>query len=88
MWDVGTKQKKNLLRLTIHRGDLTFDEHQRLGGRGIYICKSISCINKAFQLSTLERGLRHKVVSVQKDELKLMMLTWVKNPSEDAGSIR
>lgn len=38
-------------------GDIVLDKTGKLSGRGAYICKSISCLNKAKKASRIERSL-------------------------------
>lgn len=53
-----SKQQTELLRFAKISGTYTFDENQKLGGRGAYVCKNKDCIaltlkkhlfNKAFK---------------------------------------
>ncbi len=50
--------KKTLVRiLRTPDGNILLDKTGKLSGRGAYICKSISCLNKARKASRIERSL-------------------------------
>ena len=52
------KPKIELIRiLRTPDGEITLDTTGKKSGRGAYICKSISCLNKAKKASRIERSL-------------------------------
>ena len=57
----GCMQKKNkneLIRIVKNKnGEITVDKTGKKEGRGIYICQSIECLEKAFKAKRLSRNL-------------------------------
>ena len=52
------KEKKDLLRIVIDKGkNISIDETGKLSGRGIYICRSIDCLNKVKENKKMEQVL-------------------------------
>ena len=50
--------KNTLVRiLRTPDGNIVLDKTGKLSGRGAYICKSVSCLNKARKASRIERSL-------------------------------
>ena len=67
--------KKTLVRiLRTPDGNILLDKTGKLSGRGAYICKSISCLNKARKASRIERSLSceipEEIYAVIAEELK------------------
>ena len=51
-------EKNSLVRIVkIPSGEIVLDKTGKLSGRGAYICRSISCLNKAKKASRIERSL-------------------------------
>ena len=61
----GCMQKKNkneLIRIVKNKnGEITVDKTGKKEGRGIYICQSIECLEKAIKSKKLERSLKTKI---------------------------
>jgi predicted RNA-binding protein YlxR (DUF448 family) len=51
-------------------GSLKVDWNHSLGGRGVYLCKSIACIEKAQQIRGIERALKSAVPQEIYEECK------------------
>lgn len=52
------KQKKELIRIVRSSdGNIQLDLKGKLSGRGAYICRSVSCFEKACKSKALERSL-------------------------------
>ena len=51
--------KKELIRI-VHStdGTVTVDPEQKRNGRGVYLCRQLSCLEKAKRRRSLERGLK------------------------------
>jgi len=69
----GMKAKKELLRLVrTPEGQLIIDVSGKKSGRGAYICREESCINKARKSRAIERVLSIKVEEALWQELQLI----------------
>ena len=56
------KPKKELLRVLLTpEGEITIDDTGKKNGRGAYLCKSLSCFEKAKKQKGLERSLRTQI---------------------------
>ena len=55
------KLKKELIRVVKTEERLCVDLSGRMNGRGAYICKSASCLEKAWKSKGLEKSLKMKV---------------------------
>ena len=56
------KPKKELLRVLLTpEGDITIDDTGKKNGRGAYLCKSLSCFEKAKKQKGLERSLKTQI---------------------------
>ena len=52
------KPKSELLRVVrTPEGNVTFDSRGRASGRGAYVCREASCLQKAVRSKALERSL-------------------------------
>ena len=58
------KDKNELLRISRFNGKTRVDFGQNLSGRGMYICKSKSCLLSARKRKVIERAL-----SIQSDDI-------------------
>ncbi len=59
----GRKEEKNLLRrvtVTV-RDEVVWDHHQRLEGRGAYVCDNVECLESAVKRKAFSRSFRRKV---------------------------
>jgi len=63
------KLKKNLIRMVILNNQVLVDTKQRLGGRGFYLCKDISCIYNAKKSKKIEKIFKIEDVSKFYEEL-------------------
>ena len=53
------KPKKELLRVLLTpEGSITVDDTGKKNGRGAYLCKKLSCLEKAIKHKGLERSLK------------------------------
>lgn len=56
------KTKKELIRIVrTPTGTVEFDPTGKKAGRGAYICKRRSCLEKAVNAKRIEKSLRHEV---------------------------
>ena len=56
------KPKKELLRVLLTpEGSITVDDTGKKNGRGAYLCKKLSCLEKAIKHKGLERSLKTPV---------------------------
>lgn len=56
------KPKKELLRVLLTpEGEITIDDTGKKNGRGAYLCKSLSCFEKAKKQKGLERSLKTQI---------------------------
>lgn len=65
------KPKKELIRVVKNKeNEISIDLHGKKPGRGAYICKDISCLEKAVKTKRLERNLESKISAEIYDKLK------------------
>ncbi|PRR80249.1 hypothetical protein CLLI_04170 [Clostridium liquoris] len=69
------KPKKDLIRVVKNKeGEVSIDLTGKKPGRGAYICKSVSCLQKAFKSKKLERNLEttisEEIYSKLKEEIE------------------
>lgn len=65
------KEKKSLLRVLLGTdGSISIDDTGKKNGRGAYICKSLTCLNKAIKTKGLERSLKTSVPADLYEKLK------------------
>ena len=55
------RRKNDMIRVAFSDGVVKVDNGDCKSGRGAYICKNISCIEKAQKARGLERGLKTRV---------------------------
>ena len=56
------KPKKELLRVLLTpEGEITIDDTGKKNGRGAYLCKCLSCFEKAKKQKGLERSLKTQI---------------------------
>jgi hypothetical protein len=56
------KPKKELLRVLLTpEGEITIDDTGKKNGRGAYLCKKLSCFEKAKKQKGLERSLKTQI---------------------------
>lgn len=55
------KPKKELIRIVKNGDETVLDIHQKLGGRGAYICKNEECIDAAKKRRALSRHFKTAV---------------------------
>ena len=62
---VGCSQKQvqsTLMRVASHQGAMPeFDLRRRAKGRGVWLCRKVECVEKAWQRHAIERGLKLKM---------------------------
>ncbi|MCA9671767.1 MAG: YlxR family protein [Myxococcales bacterium] len=69
------REKSELLRLVATSvGRLSLDATQRAPGRGVYICASASCLQRAHVSRGFARGLRRKLADQPLDQLQQRVL--------------
>jgi predicted RNA-binding protein YlxR (DUF448 family) len=66
------KGKDELLRVVKQKDNVLLDIGGKMAGRGAYICKNESCIQKARKTRALERSLSCKVDQSVYDALEAM----------------
>ena len=66
----GVFAKNEMFRFINANGNVLLDRHQSQNGRGAYLCKSKTCIDKAQKIRALERALRCTVLVEIFDALK------------------
>ncbi|MCH4178601.1 MAG: YlxR family protein [Megasphaera sp.] len=56
------KSKKEMIRVVrTPEGTVEIDKTGKKSGRGVYICKNVECLEKAYKEHRLERSLKCKV---------------------------
>lgn len=66
------KPKPELIRVVRSaEGDVSIDLNGKKPGRGAYICKSESCLQKAIKSRALERALSTKIPADIPDQLRM-----------------
>lgn len=57
-----SKDKRELIRIVRDQnGVISVDETGRRSGRGVYVCRNLSCLEKAWKTKALEKSLHHPV---------------------------
>ncbi|MFR7990139.1 MAG: RNase P modulator RnpM [Anaerovoracaceae bacterium] len=51
-----SKPKKELIRIACYEGELTLDTTGRAKGRGVYLCRSRECMEKAKKRKAIQRS--------------------------------
>ncbi len=70
------KPKKELIRVVrTPEGEVVLDTVGKKSGRGAYICKSVSCFEKAVKTRRLERCLEIQIPNDIYDSIKDSLLT-------------
>ncbi len=64
-----SKDKQELIRIAGYEGNVTIDETGRAKGRGVYLCKDISCFTNAVKRKSFARNLK---MEVKKEDLDLI----------------
>lgn len=68
------KEKRELLRvLKTPEGEILIDDTGRKNGRGAYLCRSVSCMEKAIKTKGLERSFQMAMGPEVYDSLKKEM---------------
>ena len=62
--------KSELVRIAVISGELVVDNEKKIAGRGIYIHKNESCLNKACRTRVLDKILRKNVAESEYEKLK------------------
>ena len=55
------KQQTEMLRITRLNNMFLIDEHQKLGGRGAYVCKNPNCIALTIKKKMLNRAFKQNI---------------------------
>lgn len=64
------KDKKSMMRvIKTGENDILLDDTGKKNGRGAYICKTMSCLEKAMKNKGLERSLKIQIPKTVYDEL-------------------
>ena len=67
-------EKRQLLRVVrTPDGSVVADARGKVSGRGVYICKSEECLNKAIKSKALSRALEVPIPEETVEELRLMI---------------
>jgi len=65
------KNKKELIRVLLEPdGQISVDPTGKKNGRGAYICRKLSCLEKSIKTKGLERSLKTKMPDGLVDKLK------------------
>lgn len=56
-----SKDKNQLIRIAWYDGRLSVDPTGKAKGRGVYLCKNISCLEKARKRKALQRSLQAEI---------------------------
>ena len=65
------KNKKELIRVLLEPdGQISIDPTGKKNGRGAYICRKLSCLEKSIKTKGLERSLKTKMPEDLLDTLK------------------
>lgn len=65
------KPKKELIRVVrTPEGEIVADETGRKNGRGAYLCRSETCLNKALKIRALDRALEQPLTEAAVDALR------------------
>ena len=68
--------KKGLLRIVRSKeGEISLDLTGKKSGRGAYICKDVSCFEKAVKKKAFERSFKCKIPDEVYDRLKQEIIT-------------
>lgn len=65
-----SKPKENLIRISCIGGNLILNLSGKENGRGVYICKDDTCIERAFKNKGLARSLRRSFSEADLAKLK------------------
>lgn len=67
-----SKPKKELIRIVKNQeGDIFLDVTGKANGRGVYICNSIDCLNKARKSKAINRSFKADVPNEVFDKLEM-----------------
>lgn len=67
--------KKDLIRIVRNKNDEIFvDITGKANGRGVYICNSVECLEKAFKNNELSKSLKSKIDEDIYDELNKIIM--------------
>lgn len=66
--------QSQIKRIFIRDEKLMIDEERAEHGRGVYICKSEECFEKALKKKSLERSFKRAISQEMKDSLKRELL--------------
>ncbi len=61
--------KKNLIRIAYYDGIITVDPTGKAKGRGVYLCKSSQCIEKADKRKALQRSFEAEIPDEEIDRI-------------------
>lgn len=65
------KEKKSLIRVLLGTdGSISIDDTGKKNGRGAYLCRNLSCLNKAIKTKGLERSLKTSISAEIYEQLK------------------
>lgn len=68
------KQKEELIRIVKNKdGDISIDNTHKMNGRGAYVCKEKSCIDKAVKNRLLNKHLKANISEEIYEELKMQV---------------
>lgn len=69
------KVKKEMIRVVrTPEGEVVIDDTGRKAGRGVYLCRRVSCLEKAYKEHRLERSLKTDVAAEIYEKLRHALL--------------
>ncbi len=68
------REKRDLIRIVRNKeGDVFVDPTGKQNGRGAYLCKDTTCLDRALKEKSLHRGLKTQLNQEVIDELRRIM---------------
>ena len=64
-----SKPKNDLIRIAYYEGVLSVDPTGKAKGRGVYLCKSSECMQKAIKRKAFQRSLKTELSQEQLDKI-------------------
>ncbi len=64
-----SKPKNDLIRIAYYEGVLSVDPPGKAKGRGVYLCKSSECMQKAIKRKAFQRSLKTEFSQEQLDKI-------------------
>ncbi|WP_027398309.1 RNase P modulator RnpM [Anaerovorax odorimutans] len=64
-----SKPKRELIRIVTYDGEVKLDATGKANGRGVYLCKSVDCFEKAKKRKSINRSLN---IELNEEQLNLL----------------